>query len=121
MPGPLDGLRVVELAGIGPGPHAAMVLADLGADVVRVERPAGSLTVLPPEARDHTQRGRRSVAADLKQPDEKETVLRLVEKADVLLEGLRPGVAERLGVGPQDCFARNPALVYGRMTGWGQD
>jgi alpha-methylacyl-CoA racemase len=121
LAGPLQGLRVVELAGIGPAPHAAMVLADLGADVVRVERPSGSLRVTPEESRDHLMRGRRSVAADLKSSDGIETVLRLVEKADVLLEGLRPGVAERLGVGPQDCFGRNPRLVYGRMTGWGQD
>jgi alpha-methylacyl-CoA racemase len=98
-----------------------MVLADLGAEVVRVERPSGSLRVLPAESRDHTLRGRRSVAADLKSSEGKETVLRLAEKADVLLEGLRPGVAERLSVGPEDCFARNPRLVYGRMTGWGQD
>jgi len=119
--GPLAGIKVLELAGIGPGPHAAMVLADLGADVVRVERPSGGLQVLPPEARDHMLRGRRSVAADLKSPKGRELVGALVDKADVLLEGFRPGVAERLGVGPQDCFARNPRLVYGRMTGWGQD
>ncbi|MDQ0381645.1 alpha-methylacyl-CoA racemase [Amycolatopsis thermophila] len=118
--GPLAGIRVLELAGIGPGPHAAMVLADLGADVVRVERPAGGLQVLPPQARDHLLRGRRSIAADLKTAEGKDLVGRLVEKADVLLEGFRPGVAERLGVGPEDCFARNPRLVYGRMTGWGQ-
>ncbi len=118
MAGPLTGVKVVELAGIGPGPHAAMILADLGADVVRVERPAGGLKVSGPN--DYLQRGRRSVAADLKTPAGKETVLRLAERADVLLEGLRPGVTERLGVGPQDCWARNPALVYARMTGWGQ-
>jgi alpha-methylacyl-CoA racemase len=117
--GPLSGLRVVELAGIGPGPHAAMILADLGADVVRVERPSGGLKVAP--GKDFLQRGRRSVAADLKSPEGRETVLRLAEKADVLLEGLRPGVTERLGVGPEDCAARNERLVYGRMTGWGQD
>jgi alpha-methylacyl-CoA racemase len=121
LAGPLHGLRVVELAGIGPAPHAAMVLADLGAEVVRVERPSGSLQVLPAESRDHLMRGRRSVAADLKSVEGTETVLQLAEKADVLIEGLRPGVAERLGVGPDDCFARNPRLVYGRMTGWGQD
>ncbi|WP_028926959.1 CaiB/BaiF CoA transferase family protein [Pseudonocardia acaciae] len=119
MTGPLTGLKVVELAGIGPGPHAAMVLADLGADVVRVERPSGSLHL--GDGRDHLLRGRRSIAADLKSPAGRETVLRLVERADVLLEGLRPGVTERLGVGPSDCAARNPRLVYGRMTGWGQD
>jgi alpha-methylacyl-CoA racemase len=116
--GPLAGLKVVELGSIGPGPHAAMILADLGADVVRVERPSGGLE---PAVRDFTLRGRRSVAADLKSEQGKETVLRLAEKADVLLEGLRPGVTERLGVGPADCAARNPRLVYARMTGWGQD
>ncbi|WP_028937656.1 CaiB/BaiF CoA transferase family protein [Pseudonocardia spinosispora] len=119
MAGPLAGLKVVELGGIGPGPHAAMILADLGADVVRVERPAGSLKLTG--GKDYTLRGRRSVAADLKSEAGRETVLRLAEKADVLLEGLRPGVTERLGVGPEDCRARNPRLVYGRMTGWGQD
>lgn len=120
MPGPLSGLRVVELAGIGPGPHAAMLLADLGADVVRVERPSGGLRFTDPRG-DHLLRGRRSVAADLKEPAGRETVLRLAERADVLIEGMRPGVSERLGVGPADCRARNPRLVYARMTGWGQD
>jgi alpha-methylacyl-CoA racemase len=119
--GPLVGLRVVELAGIGPGPHAAMVLADLGADVVRVDRPSGALQLGDPDLREPTLRGRRRVAADLKDPAGRETVLRLVEHADVLIEGYRPGVAERLGVGPADCHARNPRLVYGRMTGYGQD
>jgi alpha-methylacyl-CoA racemase len=119
MPGPLAGLRVVELAGVGPGPHAAMVLADLGADVVRVERPSGGLD-LAAGARDHMLRGRRSLAADLKDPAGRETVLALIERADVLLEGFRPGVTERLGIGPDECLARNPRLVYGRMTGWGQ-
>jgi alpha-methylacyl-CoA racemase len=121
MTGPLTGLRVVELAGIGPGPHAAMLLADLGADVVRVERPSGGLQIGPPEARDYLLRGRRSVAADLKQPGGRETVLRLIERADVLIEGFRPGTTERLGVGPGECLTRNPRLVYARMTGWGQD
>ena len=115
------GLRVVELAGIGPGPHAAMVLADLGADVVRIDRPSGALQLGDPELPDPTLRGRRRVAADLKDPAGREAVLRLVDHADVLIEGYRPGVAERLGVGPADCHARNPRLVYGRMTGWGQD
>jgi alpha-methylacyl-CoA racemase len=119
--GPLAGLKVVELAGIGPGPHAAMILADLGAEVVRVDRPSGGLQLGSAEAPDPTLRGRRRVAADLKDPAGRETVLRLVERADVLLEGYRPGVTERLGVGPADCHARNPRLVYGRMTGWGQD
>ena len=115
--GPLRGVRVVELAGIGPGPHAAMVLADLGADVVRVDRPGGALRLGDPDRPDPTLRGRRRVAADLKDPAGRDTVLRLVEHADVLIEGYRPGVAERLGVGPADCHARNPRLVYGRMTG----
>jgi alpha-methylacyl-CoA racemase len=119
--GPLAGLRVVELAGIGPGPHAAMVLADLGAEVVRIDRPSGGLQLGDAEAPDPTLRGRRRVAADLKDPAGREIVLRLVERADVLIEGYRPGVTERLGVGPADCHARNPRLVYGRMTGWGQD
>jgi alpha-methylacyl-CoA racemase len=116
--GPLTGLRVIELAGIGPAPFAAMVLADLGADVVRVERPA------PPSASarwDVLNRGRRSIALDLKHADGVEVVLRLVSGADALIEGFRPGVAERLGVGPEDCARRNPRLVYGRMTGWGQE
>jgi len=120
LSGPLNGLKVVELAGIGPGPHAAMILADLGADVVRVERPSGSLDISGGKP-DHLLRGRRSVAADLKTDEGRELVLRLAEKADVLLEGLRPGVAERLGVGPEQCHAVNPKLVYGRMTGWGQE
>jgi alpha-methylacyl-CoA racemase len=119
--GPLAGLRVVELAGIGPGPHAAMVFADLGADVVRVDRPSGGLQLGAPGAPDPTLRGRRRVAADLKDAAGRETLLRLVEHADVLLEGYRPGVTERLGVGPAECHARNPRLVYARMTGWGQD
>jgi alpha-methylacyl-CoA racemase len=118
--GPLAGLKVVELAGIGPGPHAAMVLGDLGAEVVRIDRPSGGLA-LGTSGADPTLRGRRRVAADLKDPAGVEAVLRLVEHADVLLEGYRPGVTERLGVGPDDCHARNPRLVYARMTGWGQD
>jgi alpha-methylacyl-CoA racemase len=122
MPGPLVGLRVIELAGIGPGPHAAMVLADLGADVVRVERPSAGVQgwQLAPGAEDQMLRGRRSVQLDLKDPADRETLLRLVERADVLIEGLRPGVIERLGAGPADCHARNPRLVYARITGWGQ-
>ncbi|RZU45412.1 alpha-methylacyl-CoA racemase [Streptomyces sp. BK022] len=118
--GPLSGVRVVELAGIGPGPFAAMLLADLGADVVRVDRPGGPGLGIDP-ARDVTNRNKRSVVVDLKAPDGAARVLDLAERADVLLEGYRPGVAERLGVGPADCHARNPRLVYGRMTGWGQD
>lgn len=122
MSGPLAGVRIVELAGLGPAPFATMLLADLGADVVRIDRidaaqrrgPAGlQLTTL--------DRGRRSVAADLKHEDGVETVLQLVERADALIEGFRPGVAERLGLGPAQALARNPRLVFGRMTGWGQD
>jgi alpha-methylacyl-CoA racemase len=118
--GPLSGVRVIEIAGIGPLPFAAMVLADLGAEVLRVDRPGGGLAVVAPEA-DIMSRGRRSVALDLKHPRAIETALQLVSRADILIEGFRPGVAERLGIGPDACLARNPALVYGRMTGWGQD
>lgn len=118
MAGPLAGLRVIELAGIGPGPHAAMILGDLGAEVVRVERPprgpAGP-------AKDAMLRNRRSVTADLKSEEGRDLVLRLVAKADVLIEGFRPGVTERLGLGPEDCAKVNEKLIYGRMTGWGQD
>ncbi|SFC45385.1 CaiB/BaiF CoA transferase family protein [Streptomyces aidingensis] len=117
--GPLTGVRVVELAGIGPGPFAAMLLADLGADVVRVDRPGGDWPAIDP-ARDVTNRNKRSVLVDLKETGGPERVLTLAERADILIEGYRPGVAERLGVGPEPCLARNPRLVYGRMTGWGQ-
>ena len=120
MPGPLHGLRVIELAGLGPGPHAAMMLGDLGADVVRVDRPVGGFSLAGGKP-DYLLRNRRSVTADLKADSGRDLVLRLAAKADVLLEGFRPGVAERLGVGPQQCHAVNPALIYGRMTGWGQD
>lgn len=119
-PGPLAGVRVVELAGIGPGPFAAMLLGDLGADVVRVDRPEPSPLGTDP-AHDLTNRNKRSVLVDLKAAGGPGLVLDLVERADLLIEGYRPGVAERLGVGPDACLARNPALVYGRMTGWGQD
>ncbi|AXI76202.1 CaiB/BaiF CoA transferase family protein [Peterkaempfera bronchialis] len=112
--GPLAGIRVVELAGLGPGPMASMMLAEMGADVVRVDRPT------PPAIADVLDRGRRSIVVDLKHPSGPETVLRLAERADILLEGYRPGVAERLGLGPAEVRRRNPALVYGRMTGWGQ-
>jgi alpha-methylacyl-CoA racemase len=118
--GPLQGLRVVELAGIGPGPFAAMLLADLGADVLRIDRP-GATPMFGTSDVDLLTRGRRSVAVDLKHPQGAETVLALAERADVLLEGFRPGVTERLGLGPDACLARNPRLVYGRMTGWGQE
>src|SRR4051794_1714311 len=117
--GPLRGLKVVELAGIGPGPHACMILADLGADVIRIDRPGGQM--LTGGSHDLLNRGRPSVALDLKHPDAVATVLDLVEAADVLVEGLRPGTTERLGLGPDECLTRNPRLVYGRMTGWGQD
>jgi alpha-methylacyl-CoA racemase len=124
--GPLDGLRIVELAGIGPGPFAAMLLSDMGADVVRVDR----MSAVPPSdapdaarraSADLLNRGRRSIAVDLKQPEGAEIVLSLAAKADAIIEPFRPGVAERLGVGPDACMARNRRLVYGRMTGWGQD
>jgi alpha-methylacyl-CoA racemase len=116
--GPLAGVRVVELGGIGPVPYAGMLLADLGADVLRVERDGGGIR----HGEDELMlRGRRTLTLDLKNPDGVETVMRLVEQADALVEGFRPGVTERLGVGPDDCLARNPRLVYGRMTGWGQD
>ncbi|MGW3668042.1 CaiB/BaiF CoA transferase family protein [Streptomyces sp. NPDC005141] len=118
--GPLTGVRVVELAGIGPGPFAAMLLADLGADVVRVDRPGGAGLAVDP-AYDITNRNKRSVIIDLKAEDGASRVLDLTERADILIEGYRPGVAERLGVGPGACHARNPKLVYGRMTGWGQE
>jgi alpha-methylacyl-CoA racemase len=116
--GPLAGVKVVEIAGIGPGPHSCMLLADLGADVIRIERPGGQM--LTGGSHDLLNRGRPSVALDLKKPEAVETVLRLVEDADVLIEGMRPGVTERIGIGPDACLARNPRLVYGRMTGWGQ-
>lgn len=122
MSGPLAGLRVVELAGLGPGPFAAMVLADLGADVIRIDRAAlvrGGDPAAPPA--DVLARNRRSVGIDLKHPNGIEAALRLIENADGLIEGFRPGVCERLGLGPDVCFARNPRLVFGRMTGWGQD
>ncbi len=118
--GPLRGIRVVEIAGIGPGPHAATLLADLGADVIRVERASGGDNPGIRET-DLLTRGRPSVALDLKRPEAVAAVLTLVEGADVLLEGMRPGAAERLGLGPDECRARNPRLVYGRMTGWGQE
>jgi len=115
--GPLRGLRVVEFAGIGPGPFAAMLLADMGADIVRVDRPGFSGA----DPRDITVRGRRIVALDLKQPEHLEAVLALIDRADALIEGFRPGVMERLGLGPDRVLARNPRLVFGRITGWGQE
>lgn len=122
MTGPLAGLRVLELAGLGPGPFATMLLADQGADVVRVDRPVAAGLRLGSGARaDVVNRGKRSIAVDLKAAAGRELVLDLVARSDVLIEGYRPGVAERLGLGPASCLARNPKLVYGRMTGWGQD
>ncbi|HET6771940.1 MAG TPA: CaiB/BaiF CoA-transferase family protein [Acidimicrobiales bacterium] len=120
--GPLAGITVIEIAGIGPGPYCGMLLADMGADVIRIDRAQavqGGDPARPPA--DLLARGRRSVGVDLKNPEGVEVVLKLVERADALFEGFRPGVAERLGVGPEECLARNPRLVYGRMTGWGQD
>jgi len=115
--GPLHGFRIIELAGIGPGPFCGMMLSDMGAEVIRVDR-VGASTRRP---KDVLARNRRSIAVDLKQPKGVEIVLRLVETADALFEGFRPGVTERLGIGPDDCLARNEKLVYGRMTGWGQE
>ena len=113
--GPLQGFRVIELAGIGPGPFCGMMLSDMGAEVIRVDRIGGG------RGRDVLARNRRSIAIDLKRPEGVEVVLKLVETADGLFEGFRPGVTERLGLGPDECMARNAKLVYGRMTGWGQD
>lgn len=120
MGGPLTGYRVIELAGIGPGPFAAMMLSDLGAEVLRVDRAQAVNADEAPPLWDVNARGRRSVGIDLKVPAGRETLLRLVAQADALIEGFRPGVTERLGIGPADCLARRPQLVYGRMTGWGQ-
>ncbi len=119
MSGPLSGLRILELAGIGPGPFCGMMLADMGAEVIRIDRPGGN----PSAYVGHNVmfRSRRSIAVDLKTREGAATLRQLCEHADGLIEGFRPGVAERLGVGPDDCLARNPRLVYGRMTGWGQD
>src|SRR5499427_4045756 len=115
--GPLAGVRVVEFAGIGPGPFAAMLLSDMGADVIRIDRKGGR----SPAKSEVTYRGRKAVALDMKKPEGVEAALRLIDQADALLEGFRPGVMERLGVGPDVCLKRNPKLVYGRMTGWGQE
>jgi alpha-methylacyl-CoA racemase len=114
-------VKVVEIAGIGPGPFCAMMLADMGADVVRVDRAQNVVGDVSRPNLDVLNRGRRSIGVDLKNPEGVETVLRLAETADALIEGFRPGVAERLGIGPDACRTRNPRLVYGRMTGWGQD
>jgi alpha-methylacyl-CoA racemase len=120
MPGPLDGLRVIEMRGLGPAPFAGMVLSDLGADVVQIDRP-GTAMFGPAPRFDLMNRGRRSLSVDLKDSGATELVLDLIRRADVVLEGFRPGVMERMGLGPDVCLARNPGLIYGRMTGWGQD
>ena len=117
--GPLQGLTIIELAGIGPGPYAAMLLADMGADVIRVERPGDAASGIDPEI-DVLRRNRRSIAIDLRSSDGVEVLKGLAERADALIEGFRPGVTERLGIGPDDLWKVNPRLVYGRMTGWGQ-
>ncbi|WP_321839054.1 CaiB/BaiF CoA transferase family protein [Paraburkholderia bannensis] len=120
--GPLSGVRIVELGGVGPVPFCCMLLADLGADVIRIDRPPGYDGGVPGDPRFNLlNRGRRSASFDLKRPDAAAAVLKLVAKADALVEGFRPGVAEKLGLGPDPCLAANAALVYGRMTGWGQD
>jgi crotonobetainyl-CoA:carnitine CoA-transferase CaiB-like acyl-CoA transferase len=120
--GPLAGLRVVEMAGVGPGPMCAMLLADLGATVLRIDRPAPvDLGLKRPLRQNFVLRGRKAIALDLKDAAARDVVLELVARADALIEGFRPGVMERLGLGPTECLARNPALVFGRVTGWGQD
>jgi alpha-methylacyl-CoA racemase len=119
MAGPLEGYKVVEMVGLGPAPFCGMMLADMGAEVIRIDRRA-SAGGSDAARFDVTARGRRSLGIDLKKPGGADTVLRLIDQADILIEGFRPGVMERLGLGPQECQARNPKLVYGRMTGWGQ-
>ena len=121
MAGPLSGYRIIEIAGIGPGPFAAMLLSDMGAEVIRVERTQAVRGPAAGASNDVLNRGRRNIAVDLKNPDGVETLLGLVDRADAIIEGFRPGVMERLGVGPDVCLARNPKLVFGRMTGWGQE
>ena len=119
--GPLDGIKVVELGGIGPGPFAAMMLSDMGADVLRLHRPGAAGPLGGDDSFDFVSAGRPSLGVDMKSPEGREAVLRLIESADALVEGFRPGVLERLGLGPDDALARNPRLVYGRITGYGQD
>jgi alpha-methylacyl-CoA racemase len=118
--GPLHGIRIIEFAGIGPGPFCGMLLADLGAEVVLVDRKGGTLPFNGQPKYDLTRRGKRAIALDLKQPGAAEVALRVIERADGLIEGFRPGVMERLGLGPERCLTRNPRLAYGRLTGWGQ-
>lgn len=117
--GPLEGYKVVEMVGLGPGPFCSMMLADMGAEVIRVDKIGGNFLVSRPK--DVLGRGRKSLAVNLKNPQGVETVLKLCEQADAIIEGFRPGVMERLGLGPDECLARNPKLIYGRMTGWGQE
>ncbi len=120
--GPLQGYRIVEFAGKGPAPLCGMLLGDMGADVIRIERPTESSEIEKSEsAFSILHRNRRSVSLDLRSPAGRDAALRLVETADGLIEGFRPGVMERLGLGPEPCLAANPRLVYGRVTGWGQD
>src|ERR1700749_456632 len=114
--GPLHGIRIVEFAVIGPGPFAAMLLSDMGAEVIRIDRKGGR----SPAKTEIYMRGRKAVALNMKKPEAVEAALKLIDKADALIEGFRPGVMERLGVGPDVCLKRNPKLVFGRMTGWGQ-
>src|SRR5687768_11030606 len=122
MTGPLAGYRVLEVGGIGPGPFAAMLLSDLGAEILRVDRANEVGDIEPEQPNDDVLlRGRRSIALDLKHPDGKSAFLDLVARADAVIEGFRPGVMERLGVGPDQCLARNPKVIFGRMTGWGQE
>ncbi|MCH8507052.1 MAG: CoA transferase [Ectothiorhodospiraceae bacterium] len=118
MAGPLSGLRIIEMAGIGPGPFCGMLLADMGAEVIRIDRPGAER--LSGWRFDITTRGRQTICLDMKKPGAAEVVLKMLESADAIFEGFRPGVMEQMGLGPDDCLARNPALVYGRMTGWGQ-
>ncbi len=118
--GPLAGLRIIEMAGLGPGPYCGMLLADLGADVIRIDRPVPAMTLLDDPRRDVMARGKRSITLDLKKPAHQQVLWKLIDTADALYEGMRPGVMERLGFGPTECLARKPKLVYGRMTGFGQ-
>jgi len=120
MTGPLTGYKIIELAGIGPGPYAGQLLADMGAEVICIDRPDGSMTP-GVNGTSVDRRGKTSIVIDLRKPEGVAEVLKMVETADVLFEGNRPGVTERLGIGPEDCHKINPKLVYGRMTGWGQN
>lgn len=119
--GPLAGIKIIEIVGLGPAPFAAMLLADLGADIIRIDRPGGGTMGPGGGPYDYLGRNRKSAAVDLKTEAGRDLVLQLVEQADGLIKGLRPGVMERLGMGPEDCAKINPKLVYGRMTGWGQE